>query len=235
MPLRKLVGFQSVVALCLVFSPVGLEAQNESASALAQQITDALKTKKPDWKYIAAIESTHFPLVPSEKRIIVGDWSSPESPTQFILVSVYSVDSSGEAAKWLGPVRNKQVAAGWTVARFQIGDEGYLSKYKNGERFDIEFRKGSTVARISGDDRNTVKEFAQCIVEQIPASRGAQPTKDRDRSFHEKACPRQDCSALSMSSSLFFPFSQAASVATLPSALLYERFSLGASWVFSIH
>jgi hypothetical protein len=37
------------------------------------------------------------------------------------------------------------------------------------------------------------------------------------------------------SSSLFFPFSQAASVATLPSALLCERFSLGASWVFSIH
>ena len=31
----------------------------------------------------------------------------------------------------------------------------------------------------------------------------------------------------------FFPFSQAASVATLPSALLCERFSLGASWVFS--
>ena len=34
--------------------------------------------------------------------------------------------------------------------------------------------------------------------------------------------------------SIFFPFSQAASVATLPSALLGERFSLGASWVFSI-
>jgi hypothetical protein len=32
----------------------------------------------------------------------------------------------------------------------------------------------------------------------------------------------------------FFPFSQAASVATLPSALLGERFSLGASWVFSV-
>jgi len=34
--------------------------------------------------------------------------------------------------------------------------------------------------------------------------------------------------------SIFFPFSQAASVATLPSALLVERFSLGASWVFSM-
>jgi hypothetical protein len=33
----------------------------------------------------------------------------------------------------------------------------------------------------------------------------------------------------------FFPLSQAAYVATLPSALLCERFSLGASWVFSIH
>ncbi len=33
---------------------------------------------------------------------------------------------------------------------------------------------------------------------------------------------------------LSFPFSQAASVATLPSALLCERFSLGASGVFSI-
>jgi uncharacterized protein Yka (UPF0111/DUF47 family) len=53
--------------------------------------------------------------------------------------------------------------------------------------------------------------------------------------FHEKADPCQEFFALSMNSSFFFPFSQAASVATLPSALLYERFSLGASWVFSIH
>ena len=37
-------------------------------------------------------------------------------------------------------------------------------------------------------------------------------------------------------SSLFqlFPWSQAASVATLPSALFFERLSLGASWVYSI-
>jgi len=34
--------------------------------------------------------------------------------------------------------------------------------------------------------------------------------------------------------SSIFPFSQAASVATLPSALVVERFSLGASWVFSM-
>jgi hypothetical protein len=54
-------------------------------------------------------------------------------------------------------------------------------------------------------------------------------------SFHEKADPRQEFfSALTVLSSIFSPFSQDASVATLPSALLCERFSLGASGVFSI-
>jgi hypothetical protein len=52
-------------------------------------------------------------------------------------------------------------------------------------------------------------------------------------SFHEKADPCQEFLALFMIVSTFF-VSQAASVATLPSALLCERFSLGASWVFSI-
>jgi len=52
--------------------------------------------------------------------------------------------------------------------------------------------------------------------------------------MREKADPSQELFALSMIFS-FFPLSQAAYVATLPSALLYERFSLGASWVFSIH
>jgi hypothetical protein len=176
MHLQKSVSFPSFVALCLVvFSSVALKAQNESA--LAGRITDALKTKKPDWKYIAAIESTHFPLVPSEKRIIVGDWSGPESPALDILVSVYSVDSGGEAAKWLERFRDKQVAPGWTVVRFQIGDEGYLSKYKNGDRFEIESRKGTIVAKIAGDDLNIVKEFAQCIVDQIPRGRAPSPRK----------------------------------------------------------
>jgi len=58
------------------------------------------------------------------------------------------------------------------------------------------------------------------------------------KSFHEKADPCQEffCSFPQfLPFTNFFPFSQAASVATLPSALLYERFSLGASWVFSIH
>jgi len=54
-----------------------------------------------------------------------------------------------------------------------------------------------------------------------------------DSSFHEKADPCQEFFSLSM---IFFfsPFSQAASVATLPSALLVEQFLLGGSWVFLV-
>jgi hypothetical protein len=55
--------------------------------------------------------------------------------------------------------------------------------------------------------------------------------------FHEKA---GECQTFSFIFSVFFfifsfsklfPLSQAASVATLPSALFVERLSLGASWV----
>src|SRR6266853_978442 len=66
------------------------------------------------------------------------------------------------------------------------------------------------------------------------------------KSFHEKA---GECQVYSFISSLFlffgssslillfsqlFPLSQAASVATLPSALFVERLSLGARWVYLI-
>jgi len=58
--------------------------------------------------------------------------------------------------------------------------------------------------------------------------------------FHEKAGERQAFSFIFSffffisSFSKLFPLSQAASVATLPSALFVERLSLGASWVYSI-
>jgi hypothetical protein len=170
MSLRKLIWFQHFfLALSLtVFSSSGTNAQTEPS--LSARIIDALKAKEPNWKYIGAIESGRVPFVPSERRITVGIWEGPKSRSQDVVVSVYSVENREEAAKWLQPVRDKHVADGWQVSPFQIGDEGYLSKYKNGDRFDIEFRKGTVVAKIAGDDPDRVKEFAQCIVEQTAAN-----------------------------------------------------------------
>ena len=156
MPLRKLICFQYFfLALTFtVFSSFGISAQNEPS--LSVRIVNALKVKEPNWKYIAAFESGRVPLVPSERRIIVGVWQGPKSHSQYVVVSVYSVENREEAAKWLQPVRDKHVADGWQVSPFQIGDEGYLSKDKDGDRFDIEFRKVTVVAKIAGDDPDRV-------------------------------------------------------------------------------
>jgi len=77
-----------------------------------------------------------------------------------------------ECVSWLEPVRSKHVAEGWEVTSFQIGDEGYLSKYKDGDRFEISFRKGTIVGRTSAGDLNKLKDFAQVIVESIPPNGG---------------------------------------------------------------
>jgi len=157
------------LAFCLaVFSSVVTNPQNDSS--LATRIEKALKAKEPDWRYVGAIESGRVPLVPSERRIITGTWSGPKSRSQDVDIFVYSVESREEAAAWLRPVRDKRVAEGWQVNVFQIGDEGYLSKYKNGNRFDIAFRRGTVVAKLAGDDLDRVREFAHCVVEQIAAN-----------------------------------------------------------------
>ena len=114
--------------------------------------------------------TTAFPSCRVKKHIVVGTWQGPKSRSQVVAVSVYSVENREEAAKWLQPVRDKHVAQGWHVSPFQIGDEGYLSRYKNGDRFDIEFRRGAVVVKIAGDDLRRVKEFAQCIGERIAAN-----------------------------------------------------------------
>jgi hypothetical protein len=71
----------------------------------------------------------------------------------------------------------------------------------------------------------------------IPSSSGFCGGSDQDKPVnHEKADPCQEFLRFPHIFSVpqNFSASQAASVATLPSALVGERFSLGASWVFSL-
>ena len=160
----KVFCFALWLGLCFSIAASG---QNEAS--LSSRIMEALKAKEPGWKAIGVIEN-HTPIVPSERRIFCAVWASPKSRSEDVHVSVYSVENHGEAAAWLGPLRNRQVAPGWKVSPYQIGDEGYLSQYKAGERFEIAFRIGSAVAKIAGDHLLTVKDFAKCIVDQIPAN-----------------------------------------------------------------
>jgi len=160
----KVFCFAFQLALC---SSIAVNGQNEAP--LSSRIIEALKAKALGWKYTASIENVPH-LVPSQRRIFTGVWVNPKSRSEDVNVSVYGVESHGEAAAWLAPVRDKHVAAGWQVSTYQIGDEGYLSKYKDGDRFEIEFRRGSVVAKVAGNDLQMVKDFARCIIAQIPTN-----------------------------------------------------------------
>jgi hypothetical protein len=64
-----------------------------------------------------------------------------------------------------------QVAVGWTISDYRIGDEAYLTSYKDGKRFEIiQFRSGNFVGKIAGNELSRVREFAQCIVAQVSAT-----------------------------------------------------------------
>jgi hypothetical protein len=85
-------------------------------------------------------------------------------------VFIYAVENRADAAEWLKPVRSGQVPADWKTDHVHVGDERLLAENKNGERFEIQFRKGKVVVKIGANDLSTVKEFARYIVEQLPTN-----------------------------------------------------------------
>jgi hypothetical protein len=131
---------------------------------------EALKANEADWKYIGCLEFPYFHRVTSERRIVTGIWTNLQARSKDVKISVYRVESRGEAAQWLRPDSDQQLGDSWQVSTFEIGDEGFLSKDKNGDRFAIEFRRGTVVARIEADELDRTKEFAQTVVEQIRAN-----------------------------------------------------------------
>src|SRR5262249_53470281 len=143
------------LALCLSAS-----ARKVDDLDLNARITAALGDLKPGWKPVASLQSGHILMVPSEKRILTADWHDPQSPAHEVTVSVYAVANSAEATAWLAPIRNRQVAPGWKVTNYNVGDEGYLSEHSGPRRFDVQFRSGVVVAKISASDLRLVKEFA---------------------------------------------------------------------------
>jgi len=66
-----------------------------------------------------------------------------------------------EAMAWLEPFRNRQVVypPGWQVSIYQIGDEGYLAKYKDGGRFEIEFREVQCATKSHGGRRDRIRSI----------------------------------------------------------------------------
>jgi len=166
-------NLRRVEILCLALGLslcCSMTASGQNESSVASKIDEVLKVKKVGWTFVVAIESGRVPIVPSEKRILVGAWKSPkvDGVSETVQVSVYEVENPAEAEVWLKPIRSGQVFDGWKVSSYRIGDEGYLANYRDGKGFEIQFRSGNFVGNIRGDELSRVREFAQYIVAQIP-------------------------------------------------------------------
>ncbi len=157
--------FKSIFpAMALMFLCPPAQAQSESP--IRTRIVQAFARKAPGWKLVVGIESCHFPVVPSEKTVLVASLYNDAlgGPAQGVLVRIYEVANTADAAKWLMPTRSGSVAEGWRVQKYSAGDEGYLARFKSGKRFEIHFRSGKVVGAVAGNSLPRVKRFASIVI-----------------------------------------------------------------------
>lgn len=109
------------------------------------------------------------PLVPSQTPLVVEGWdhTSESGKRERVELEIFQVANRTDATMSLSPVREGTQETGWKVERFKIGDEGYLSKFKNGRRFEIQFRKGTIVVTVSSDSFPLASRFAELVAAQI--------------------------------------------------------------------
>ena len=161
----------SAMALALLFvaSPLR-KAQGESP--LVMRVERIIKSKEPGWRYIRGIQSGRVPRVPGEKVLVTSVWEPmrKNGRRESVMLNMYEVPSASEAASWLKSISVGGVVSGWTVEKYQIGDEAYLSTYQDGRRFSLYVRKNNIVAEVSGRSLGSVKRFAQHAVSGVTAS-----------------------------------------------------------------
>ena len=136
---------------------------------LVGKVEDAIRSTKPGWRCTRGIFNGPPPVVSSEKTLVVEAWdhTSESGKRERVEVRIFQVDNRIDAKMSLSPVREGQVATGWKIEGLKIGDEGYLSTFKNGKRFEIQFRKGTIVVTVGSDSFPLVDGFAQLIAAEI--------------------------------------------------------------------
>jgi hypothetical protein len=136
---------------------------------LVAKVENAIRSTEPGWRYTRGILNAPPPIVPSQRPLVVEAWdhTSKSGTRESVELTIFQVNSSTDAKVSLSPVREGKVARGWKVERLNIGDEGYLSTFKNGGRFEIQFRKGTIVVLVSSDSFPLVDRFAQLVAAQI--------------------------------------------------------------------
>jgi len=159
----------SLLALSIILLMVGATHDARAEAPLVAKVENAIRNTDPGWRCIRAVLNAPWRQVPSERLLVdsVCDNSSQTEKRENVDLRIFQVDSRTDAEQCLGPVREGKVATGWKVEKFKIGDEGYLATFRNSGRFEIHFRKGTTIVTVSSDSFALVERFAQLVAAQI--------------------------------------------------------------------
>jgi hypothetical protein len=163
----------SLVTLSIVVIALGMVVvvthDARAETPLVDKVENAMRSTKPGWRFTRGIFNGPPPLVPRQRPLVAEAWDHTfkGGKRESVEAMIFQVDSSTYAKVSLSPVREGKVATGWNVERFKIADEGYLATFKNGGRFQIQFRKGTIVVTVSSYLFPLVGRFAQIIAAEI--------------------------------------------------------------------
>lgn len=150
--------------LVLMVATVGVRAEEP----LATKIHNAIQSAEPRWRCVNGVRNAPL-IVPSERLVVESrcDYTSPSGARNDVGTYVFCVDSLTDARMSLRPLRDAKVATGWKTRKLKLGDEGYSATYRNGERFEIHFRKGTVVVNLSSNSFQDAERFAHFTLAQL--------------------------------------------------------------------
>ena len=165
---RKAIISITASALLLVALP---SARAQDESPVAVRVERVIKNREPHWRYIRGVQSGRVPGAPGEKILVTSLWERRRKggKREAVSVNIYEASSASEAGNRLRPMSAGETAPRWRVEKYPIADEAYISKYQNGRRYALHFRKDEIVVEVSGESLDSVKRFAQYVLSGITA------------------------------------------------------------------
>ena len=139
-------------------SQAASQALNEE-QRWSRELTARLTAEGFAWEWVPAIESGRNPIVPSERRVLVGLWhpAGQWAAESVVSVSVYRVANVSDARRWLaspGPLPE-----GWQRQPYSLADASWLAEHSSGQ-IHLSFRRGRLVGSVSGKELRSVERCA---------------------------------------------------------------------------
>jgi len=154
------------VACASVCTIVARQTADVSAEPkMANELTFRVFGSDRSWQWVGAIDNRPGPIVPSEKRVLVGIWQRV-SGGPGVFVSIYVVDSVRRAHQWLAV--HATGAKDWTIRRYQVGDGAWRAEHPNGQ-VHIALRRRSYVITVGSKDAVLAERCAREIVLYLDA------------------------------------------------------------------